>query len=146
MLQFQGEKEFARPVSDVWKKLRDASFLIGCIPEATVVGDPERDHAKCSIRPGFAFIRGTLEVNLDIAAAAENDTVKINLSSRGIGSSADVEAALNFLAEGEGCKVEWKADVVRLGGLLRAIPGGLIRGAAQKVIEDVWKTIGEKLQ
>ncbi len=35
--------------------------------------------------------------------------------------------------------------MTQLGGLLKMVPSGLIRGAAQKVIEDVWDGIAKKL-
>jgi hypothetical protein len=35
--------------------------------------------------------------------------------------------------------------VKNLGGLLKMVPGGLIRGSANKVIEDVWTGVAQKL-
>jgi carbon monoxide dehydrogenase subunit G len=44
-----------------------------------------------------------------------------------------------------GAKVQWHCEVKKLGGLLKMVPSGLIRGAAQKVIEDGWKGVAEKI-
>jgi len=41
--------------------------------------------------------------------------------------------------------VSWTAEVTQLGGLLKMVPAGLIRGAAHKVIEDVWDGVAKKL-
>jgi carbon monoxide dehydrogenase subunit G len=35
--------------------------------------------------------------------------------------------------------------VMELGGLLKMVPSGLVRGAAHKVIEDVWNGIAKAL-
>jgi carbon monoxide dehydrogenase subunit G len=41
--------------------------------------------------------------------------------------------------------VQWRSEVKSLGGLLKMVPSGLIRGAAQKVIEDGWAGVAQKL-
>ena len=40
----------------------------------------------------------------------------------------------------------WRAEVKSLGGLLKMVPSGLIRGAAQKVIEDVWNGVADQVK
>ena len=67
------------------------------------------------------------------------------LSSKGIGTSSEVETTLTIVETEIGSRVRWAADVKRLGGLLKAVPSGLISGAAQKTIEDVWAGIGKRL-
>ena len=57
MMQFEGDQDFALEPTALWTKLRDASFLVGCVPDASIEGTPERDRAKCSVRPGLAFVR-----------------------------------------------------------------------------------------
>ncbi|MCI0642645.1 MAG: hypothetical protein L0Y72_16230 [Gemmataceae bacterium] len=145
MLHFEGERDFSLVPADLWPKLRDAAFLVTCIPDATIKGQPARDEGQCTVRPGFAFVRGTLEVTIRIVDGVEPTSLKFMLLSKGIGSSSDVETNLTIEKTDAGSRVRWVADV-QLGGLLKAIPSGLIRGAAQKTIEDVWNGIGRKLQ
>jgi carbon monoxide dehydrogenase subunit G len=73
-------------------------------------------------------------------------TAQVILNSRGIGSSADVEASLALSDREGGTRVHWTAEVKSLGGLLKLVPAGLIRGAAEKVINDAWTRIEEKLR
>jgi carbon monoxide dehydrogenase subunit G len=129
MLHFEGEREFPLASIDLWAKLRDARFLVTCIPDATVLGEPERDRAACSVRPGFAFIGASLDTTAAIVDAKEPTEVRFLLSSKGIGTSSEVEASLSIAATDGGARVHWSADVKQLGGLLKAVPGGLIRGA-----------------
>ena len=42
MLHFEGERDFPLSPVDLWAKLRDARFLVTCIPEATVQGVVQR--------------------------------------------------------------------------------------------------------
>lgn len=146
MLHFEGDRDFALPAGELWAKLRDARFLVECIPDAVVEGEPERDRAVCTVRPGFAFVRGTLETVIQVADAAEPSSVRLSLKSKGIGSSSEVEANLALAPQDAGTRVRWTADIKQLGGLLKAVPGGLIRGAAQKVIGDVWNQVEERLR
>src|SRR5262249_20158534 len=67
MLRFEGGREFRQAPADVYAKLADARFLVGCVPDVESVAHAEQSAATLTIRPGFAFIRGTLEVALQIA-------------------------------------------------------------------------------
>jgi carbon monoxide dehydrogenase subunit G len=145
MLHFEGDRDVPGLPAELWAKLRDARFLVRCIPGAEAVADAELDRAVCTIRPGLSFVRGTLEVTIRVAEAVEPSTVRLALHSKGVGSSSDVEAVLTLTAHGGGTRVHWTADVQSLGGLLRAIPQGLIRGAAAKVIDDVWSGMVARL-
>ena len=42
--------------------------------------------------------------------------------------------------------MHWIAEVKELGGLLKMVPQGLIRGAAQKVLDDAWTAVEAKLR
>ena len=146
MMAFEGDRDFPQAPADVWAKLSDARFLVQCIPDSSPVGTPEPRRAQCTVRPGFSFVRGSLEVTLEVVEAIAAQSIRIAVSSKGIGTTADVETMLTFQPQQTGSRVHWKAEVTRLGGLLKAVPGGLIRGAAQKVIEDVWTSVAERLQ
>jgi carbon monoxide dehydrogenase subunit G len=146
MMQFEGDREYPLPPAKVWSKLSDARFLVQCIPGSESVSKAEADEAVCVIRPGFAFARGTLNVTLRVVERVPDTSVKLALVSKGIGSSSDVTAALLLTAADSGTRLHWTAEVVQLGGLLKAVPKGLIRGAAQKVIEDVWESLSARLK
>ena len=141
MTRFEGERRFASPPAEVFAKLADARFLVPCIPDVHEVKALEERHAELSLRPGFAFVRGTLEVKLDIVEADAPTQARVRLASKGIGSSSEVEATLALSEADGGTLVRWAAEVKSLGGLLKLVPSGLIQGAAQKVINDAWNRI-----
>jgi carbon monoxide dehydrogenase subunit G len=148
MVRLEGDRDFPQAPADLWGKLTDARFLVQCIPDVQSVTQLEADRAALVLRPGFAFVRGTLEVTLQVADAVAPSSARVLMHSKGIGSSADVEATLSLAAQpggAPGTRVHWAAEVKSLGGLLKLVPSGLIRGAAQKVIEDVWKSVEAKL-
>jgi carbon monoxide dehydrogenase subunit G len=145
MLHFEGTKDLTHSQGVLWSKLRDASFLVQCIPGVESIKQSGADDASCVIRPGFSFVRGTLEVNIHVVEAAEPTIVRLAVASKGIGSSSQVDARLNIAAQDSGSRVDWAANVTELGGLLKAVPQGLLKASAQKVIGDVWNGIEAKL-
>jgi len=145
MLHFEGDTDFPQPPAAVFAKLSDARFLVQCIPGVEQVNTSEPAESICILRPGFSFVRGTLEITVQIVEATDASKIRALAHGKGIGSSNDVEAVLLLAPQDGGTRVHWTADVTNLGGLLKAIPQGLLRGAAQKVIADVWESIRVKL-
>jgi carbon monoxide dehydrogenase subunit G len=145
MLHFEGDRTIPRPPAEVWTRLSDARFLVQCIPDAEIIGEPSQTTAKCKVRPGVAFIRGTLEVVLQVLEAVEPSGIRLALDSKAIGASSSVETNMTLSPQQTGTQIHWTADVKSLGGLLKLIPQGLIRGTAQKVINDVWAQVETKL-
>jgi carbon monoxide dehydrogenase subunit G len=145
MLHFEGTKDLPQPAAEVWAKLRDARFLVQCLPGVESVAGAEADRASCTLRPGFAFVRGTLELALEVADVEPGKTARLGLHSKGIGTTSDVEAVYTVEPREGGTHLTWSADVKELGGLLKAVPQGLIKAAAQKVIGDAWTAVEAKL-
>ena len=144
-LRFEGDRVFVLPPEQVWPKLRDARFLIHGIPGAMVRGEPERDRAQCVVTPELSFARGQMEVTVQILGGDEPKSLRFALQSKGVGSTNQVEIGLALEPHEGGTKIHWVAEVTQLGGLLKLVPSGLIRGAAQKVIEDVWNGIEKQM-
>jgi carbon monoxide dehydrogenase subunit G len=83
-------------------------------------------------RKDFSFVRGTLKVMLRVLQAVAPVAARYTIANKGIGSSADVEAIVVLAPEGTGTRVRWMAEVKTLGGLLKLVPPGLIRGAERR--------------
>jgi carbon monoxide dehydrogenase subunit G len=145
MTRFEGDRDFPQPPNEIWNRLSDARFLVRCIPDVESVGEVQPDRANLVLKPGFSFVRGTLEAELRIVDAVAPGAVRILLHSKGIGSSSDAEVGLTLAEQDGGTRVHWVVEIKTLGGLLKMVPTGLIRGAAQKVVEDVWARVAEQL-
>src|SRR5262245_34206705 len=128
MLRFEGDRDFPHAQAELFAHLSDARFLVQCIPDVESVNAAEPGRAALVLRPGFSFIRGTLEVNLTITDVSAPTSARVVLLSKGIGSSSEVEATLQLAAREGGTHVHWAADIKSLGGLLKLVPAGLIRG------------------
>jgi carbon monoxide dehydrogenase subunit G len=146
MLRFEGDRDFTQPPTDLFAKLTDARFLVTCLPDVEGVSEQEADRAVLMLRPGLAFARGTLEVTLQVVEKTPPTAARMLLTSKGIGSSSTVEASLVLAPRDAGTRVHWIAEVKELGGLLKMVPRGLIRGAAEKVLNDAWAAVEAKLR
>jgi uncharacterized protein len=140
-MHFQGREHFPAGSEAA---LSDAGFLAACVPDATVThGEPDR--AAWSVKPKLAFISGQLETHLTVVERVPGQSTTFEAVGRGVGASTTVRSVLTFTPDETGVAVDWSADVVALTGLLKMVPKGLIQGAAEKVIAEVWSGIRAKL-
>jgi len=146
MLHFEGDRDFSQSPSDLWPKLANIQFLAGCVPDSASVTFPEAETAQLVLRPGLSFVRGTLDLTMKLTERVENTSARLLLTTKGIGTTSTVEAAYSLVAVEKGTRMHWTADVTHLGGLLKAVPQGLLKATAQKVITDAWKALEMKLQ
>ncbi len=145
MLHFEGDKEFLQGPAEVWNQLSDARFLVQCIPGLETVAEATPTLARCILRPGFSFVRGTLEVTLTVVEALADRLTRVLVQGKGIGSTSAVEVALELAPGEQGTQAHWTADIKELGGLLKAVPQGLIKASAQKVIADLFVAVDARL-
>lgn len=145
MVRFHGEKRFAHPSSLLWARLTDPAFLVTCLPDLAQVDRVDADGAAFVLRPGFAFVRGTLHAQLSFVEKTPETTARYKLDARGIGSTSTVEVTLTFAPQDGGTLLGYAAEVTQLGGLLKLVPSGLISGAAQKVVADVLAAVEKNL-
>ena len=146
MLHFAGDRELGQTPAVLWPKLADIRFLAGCVPDAQSVAFPDAETAQVVLRPGLSFVRGTLDLTMKITERVENASARLLLSTKGVGTTSTVEAAYSLAAFEKGTRLHWTAAVTQLGGLLKAVPQGLLKAAAQKVINDAWTALEAKLQ
>ena len=146
MIHFEGEQQFPLPKDEVAAKLSDAGFLVGCLSNVEQVVESTPDRAVWKLRPGFSFVRTTLDVTMEVVERKPGESARFRMTSKGIGASSTVEAALNFQSADSGTAVRWTADITELSGLLKMVPRGLIQSAASKVIAETWEAVGQKLR
>jgi carbon monoxide dehydrogenase subunit G len=145
MLAFEGDRDFTLPPGEVWAKLSDPRFLVVCIPDVETVKSVTEGQADIVLRPGVAFIRGTLDATIRIMQATPPNSIHMAIHAKGIGSSSYVEAKLGLAPLDSGTKVHWIVEIKELGGLLKMVSTGLIRGLAEKVVNDAWNAVAARL-
>jgi carbon monoxide dehydrogenase subunit G len=145
MQRLEGTRDFPVPLVQVWEKLSDVRFLTRCVPDVAEVKEATETKASLVIRPGFSFVRGELQLTLEKIDETPPLIARVRAKSKGVGSTSEVEAAFCLEERPNGTRLHWSAEVQQLGGLLKAVPQGLIQGGAQRVIEDLVKGIERNL-
>lgn len=145
MLHLEGDKDFPLPPGEVWAKLSDCPFLAQCVPGMVSIKESSPERAIVILKPGFSFVRSTLEITLQRLEATPETHLRYQIDGKGIGNSSTVDSVLSLTPQGEGTRVHWAADITQLGGLLKAIPQGLIKASAERVIIDTWTYIEVKM-
>jgi carbon monoxide dehydrogenase subunit G len=143
-MQAAGDRDFALPMNDLFARLSDAAWLAGCLAEVQIT-QATADVAAWNLRPKLAFVAGTIDTTLTVTERKAPTEMRAKVFSKGVGTTATVETLLTFAAQGDGTRVHWEMSISQLTGLLKLVPKGLLQGAAQKVIEDVWVSIEKKL-
>lgn len=144
MIHFEGERSFELPVSQVASALSDAQFLVGSLPDVEIL-ESGADKSVWKMRPGFSFIRTTLENILTVLERVADASNRIQIASSGIGASSTVEVKMTFEPKEGGTLVKWTGDITALTGLLKLVPKGLIQSSAGKVIEETWVAVSKRL-
>lgn len=146
MLKLNGTKQFSQTAAVVWPKLIDMQFLVDCLPDLQTVKSVTGDHAEAVLRPGFSFARTEMQLAIDQVEVTPPTAATFKFATKGIGSSSQVEARFQLLERDAGSEIQWSAEVQHLGGLLKAVPSGLIQGGAEKVINDLLSRIEQRLE
>jgi carbon monoxide dehydrogenase subunit G len=134
MLRFEGNSILPGPAAVNAARLKDATYLVKRLPDLEKITSVEPTRATFTLRPGLSFVRGTLEVKLEIRE--EGDCIIHYMKGKSIGSTNDVEARMTLSDSDGQTRLDWVAEVKNITGLLKAVPQGLIKAAAQKVIAD----------
>ncbi len=145
MLHFEGDKTLASDPEVCWAKLSDPRFLVQCIPNLESMTQPRPDQVQFKVRPGVSFVRGTLDITIKVEEVEPGKSARYSVHSRAIGSSSDAEAILMIEPTPGGTHLRWTVNIKTLNGLLKAVPQGLIKASAQKVITDIWSAVELKL-
>ena len=137
MQSFEGERIFALPPDQLWPKLRDAAFLAVRSGRLAVRRGDARSRGLHRSSRLLVYARQP-RYGHRILGGQEAKTLRIRKRAKASALASEVETALTFEPHEGGTKMLWTAEVKNMGGLLKMVPSGLIRGAAHKVIEDVW--------
>src|SRR5262245_35298152 len=146
MLQIKGEEPFDQAPEILWASLSRPDFLCQCFPGLDRVLRCDDRSAAVIVRPGFSFVRGTLEVAFEFAEAEKPRFARVLIHIKGIGSSAELESTFHLTVVTTGTTIAWTMNSLQIGGLLKAVSQGLIQAAAQKVAADTWMEIRTKIR
>jgi carbon monoxide dehydrogenase subunit G len=135
MIQLQGSKSINIPADKLYPHLADLQLLVKTLPDVKTVKEASETSAVIVVAPSLSFVKGELETTLQRTSSTPPSQAELQVSSKGIGTTVKLLASFTLTPEGEGTLMNWQATIQEMGGLLKLVPGSLIKGAAQKTIE-----------
>ena len=145
-LQFGGEEYFDIEPARVFSLAVDLDAMARIIPNLVSSERPDKDTLTCVVRPGFSFLRGTLNLTIRLVDLVEPLSATTRIEAKGIGVKMEVQNDLKIVAEGAGSKLIWQARVTKLSGLVATVSTALIQAASQQVIQHAWQRFREEIE
>jgi carbon monoxide dehydrogenase subunit G len=144
-LEFGGEERFQSAPEKVHAVLTDLDAMARTIPDLVSAKRTSADAVHCVIRPGFSFLRGKLDMVIELTSRMPPTEAALRATAKGIGAEIVVESAMHVHPDGDGSRLEWQARVSKLAGLASAISTSLIQAAAEQVIRKTWQSVRKEL-
>ncbi|MBX7165388.1 MAG: SRPBCC family protein [Pirellulales bacterium] len=144
-LQLSGEELFRAPPERLFAVMTDMDLLAANIPDLASSERVGERQLKCTVRPGFGFLRGTLKLDIGLESLDPPRGAVMRIAGRGIGTEIDVASTLAIAPHDGGSRLAWSADVTRLKGLIATVSPTLIQAAAGQVLKNGWQQIRRQL-
>ncbi len=134
---FSGTEQIDATAAKTWAVISCPEILASCVP-GLVSAEPQADKSlKCVIRPQLSFLGGSLKATISVEESTPMTRQVMRIDSSAIGMTLSVRATLELAAAGEGAStLNWHAEVIKMTGLVAALPEAVIRGAAERTIRD----------
>lgn len=158
MLRLEGHEDFQLSRLELWDHMTDMEFLSRMVPDLERVVRSEPGVLVCRVRPGFSFLRGSLEITFETTKQQPPALVEMRVLGKGIGSSVSVltsfelvELASDEMGKEPGSnsngktRLHWTAEVQELGGLLKPISRDLVKAAAGRIVAQIWTNVQQEL-
>lgn len=145
MLIFRGEEEIAAKRDRVWLSITNTETLGKLIPNLEKILAIDERGLKCKIRPGFSFVRGTMDLQIRLENLQASDSAKMIIDATGVGTRIEVHSTIQLQDRGESTLLVWTAEVIPH-GLLSHVSEGLLRGAANQLIRELFERARKTLE
>ena len=134
---FSGTERLAASPDAVYAFVTNLDELVKIVPGLVSSERVGPQAIKCSVRPGFSFIRTTLKQTFTIAESVPGTRIVMLVDASGIGTAFTVKAEMDLApADGGACDLKWTATIQKMTGLVAAVGTTIIRAAADQVIKQ----------
>lgn len=144
---FTGQETFAAPQERAFAVLTDLEAVVAAMPGLVSSERVDERAIKAVVRPGLSFLGGQVRQTLRLVEADPPRSALMRIDATSVGVSMSIETRLSLSGtEGGRTLLDWQVRVFDMNGLITAVPAGLIRAAAEKVISDGWKALTKRIE
>ena len=145
-MHYDGSFEVPVSKQKVFDFIMDPARITSIFPDVQDVKVIDANNFTLKAKAGIGFIKGMMDVKLNIAERTPPTFAKMKAKGNGISSSVELENTftLEDAAGGSGTLVKWAADA-KIAGLMASVGSRLIDAAAQKYVAEIIGSLKEKL-
>jgi len=134
----EGLEVFDRPRSDIWNALTDMDLMAAVIPHLQAVEETTSSSLSCRVRPGLSFLAGSIKLHFGVTEVQPDEQLRVDVEGKQMAGGLTLAIDIALSQTPVGTELKWQGDEIRRQGLLRPISQGLLRGAATRIIGQLW--------
>jgi len=142
--RFGGEFRTGKKPTEVYDLLTDPNQFAPLLPDFESVTIHDDKRATVKVKVGVAHIRGSANVQLELAETEEPRRAVYKGKGSVVGGSVTMTAGFELAADGDGTRVQWNGEA-QLVGQLVAMAGGLIEPLAKKNVQRLIDSLQKAL-
>ena len=144
-LQYTGEEHIPVGQEKVWSFVTDPEQVGRCFPEVVDVEVQDDKHFDAVVNVGLGPVRGKFKLKVELIPDTAKRRLDMKISGGGFGSAVDMTAGADIVDAGAGqTTLKWKGQAVARGPIA-AVGGRVLDAQAQKLIEQAFANVREKL-
>jgi len=144
-MRFEGTLDIDAPRDRVWSFLTDPKRVTACAPDVQSLEVTDPRHFKVVVRAGVGPIKGTFSMNVEFTDLQEPGHASVLARGQAPGSAVEMRSTMDLEAQGERTTMRWASDVT-VSGMIQQVGARLMQGAADKITQQVFSCIKEKLE
>jgi len=144
-LHYEGSFEVRSKREDVFDFVVNPAKVTTIFPDVEDIKVLDETKASLKAKVGISFIRGTLDVKLDIVEKSSPTFTKVIARGTGMNSSIDLTGTFALEnTEAGGTRLTWKVDAT-ISGLMVGVGSRLMDTAADKYMKQVIHNLQSRL-
>jgi len=145
-MHYDGSFEVPVPKQKVYDFVTDPAKITSIFPDVQDVKVVDANNFTLKAKVGISFIRGMMDVKLNIEERRPPTFAKMKAKGNGLSSSVELENTFTIedAPGGSGTVVKWAADA-KIAGLMASVGSRLIDAAAQKYVAEIIGSLKQKL-
>ncbi len=145
-MRFEGTLDIAAPRERVFAFLVDPTQVTRCAPDVQSLEVLDPTHFKVVVRAGVGPIRGTFNFSVEFTELKAPARAALTARGQMPGSAVEMKSAMDLEALDAGrTTMRWSSDVI-VSGMIASVGARLMQGTADKMTQQVFACIKEKLE
>lgn len=144
-MEFSGDFQTTAPRAMTWDFVMDPDRMAPCGPGVRGVEVLDDTHYRITARVGIGAIAATFKVDAELTDVIEAENATVRVRAQAPGTAVEGIAAMSLSDDGGGTRMDWNVSV-QISGKLAAVGERLIRGTADRLIQQTFECIRAKLE